>query len=86
MRAHFDPEFSFQSSRNLVPAFSEHINQWCNAFSSGNTSQEHLEAEYKISIIKECKLLAFRLIALSLYGDLFNETVRLPVLRLIKNQ
>ncbi|KAL9045363.1 MAG: hypothetical protein Q9214_001576 [Letrouitia sp. 1 TL-2023] len=76
MRSHFDPEFSYQSSRNIIPIFSESINRWLNALPEANLAVRQKPSEFAQNATKECKRLAFRLIALSLYGDLFTETVR----------
>lgn len=76
MRSHFDPEFSHQSSKTMIPIFSESISRWLDALPGANLAIGARQGEFALNVMKECKRLAFRLIALSLYGDLFNETVR----------
>ena len=76
MRSHFDPEFSYQSSRNIIPTFAQHISQWLDKLPRHNLAeQQPKHNDLTRDVMKECKLLAFRLIAISMYGDIFNETV-----------
>ena len=75
MRSLFDPEFSYQASRSMIPTFSHQINHWLDNPRPENPSGRSIEGAFILSTLKECKLLAFRLIASSVYGDAFDETV-----------
>lgn len=75
MRSYFDPEFSYQSSRSIIPTFSEYIEQWLGSLTKGSLTVQPIMGESAQNVMKECKNLAIRLIALTMYGDSFNESV-----------
>ena len=83
MRSYFDPEFSYQSSRNIIPTFSEYISQWLDNLPKKNLTVQPKQGGFAQDAMKECKLLAFRLIALSMYGDIFDETVSIYLFNLV---
>ena len=80
MRSHFDPEFSFQSSRSIIPIFAEHISLWVDKLPRhSSTEQQPKHKDLTRNVMNECRLLAFRLIAVSMYGEAFNENVSTKV-------
>ena len=75
MRGHFDPEFSHQASMKMVPGFSKEINSWVDSLSKDPIGGSKTPGGFQQDVVKAGKLLAFRLISMSVYGDSFTETV-----------
>jgi hypothetical protein len=74
MRSHFDPDFSHQAATGMIPLFSTEVAGWIDELPARAT---HVSANggFVEDVVKASKLLSFRLISLTLYGDAFDETV-----------
>jgi hypothetical protein len=75
MRSHFDPEFSHSSSLKMLPTFSKTIISWVEGLSGGEEKKQEV---FAADVVTGCKMLAFRLIAMSIYGEALDEEVGFP--------
>jgi cytochrome P450 len=72
MRSHFDPDFSHQAAAGMIPLFSTEIARWIDELSA---KAANANGGFVEDVVKASKLLSFRLISLTVYGDAFDETV-----------
>ena len=79
MRRHFDPEFSFHASTNMIPLFTKHINNWLDDLPKNAIAQKPNGA-FVQDMMKSSKQVALRLIALTMYGEAFDEAVSNQIL------
>jgi hypothetical protein len=77
MRSHFDPDFSHQAATGMIPLFTNEIARWVEELPAKATRANLPNGGFVEDMVKASKLLSFRLISLTLYGDAFDETVRL---------
>ena len=60
----------------MIPTFSEQINQWAeNLPTKAVGGRSRPDGSFVQGPEETCKLLAFRLIAMSIYGEAFDEAV-----------
>lgn len=76
MRSHFDPDFSHHAATGMAPLFSNEIARWVEELPAKATRANLPNGGFVEDMVKASKLLSFRLISLTLYGDVFDETVR----------
>lgn len=76
-RKHFYPEFAYQTSLKAIPKFSLNINQWLESLPYETLKPAAPAGTFVIDVKKPSRLLPFRLVALQLYGEAFNDTVSL---------
>jgi hypothetical protein len=58
----------------MLPTFDKTIISWVDGLSVGQVKKQDL---FTADVVKGCKLLAFRLIAMSIYGEALDEEVRI---------
>lgn len=75
MRSHFDPDFSHQSAMNMIPLFDREISRWIRELPSKALRTDLPNGGFVEDAVKTSKLLSFRLISLTLYGEAFDEQV-----------
>jgi hypothetical protein len=67
IRKHFDPEFAYHPTVQGVPRFMDEIHQWIREITP--------DASLVINAKQSFKFLTFRLLAVQLYGEAFDEKV-----------
>lgn len=75
MRGHFEPDFSHQSAMGMIPLFNTEISRWIRELPSKALRADLPKGGFAEDAVKISKLLSFRLISLTLYGEAFNEQV-----------
>lgn len=85
MRGHFDPEFSFQSAASIIPIFIREIDRWASGLSNHAIRTNLPNGAFVYDLALGCKLLSFRLISLTLYGDAFDDNVGVNVIMIVRS-
>lgn len=76
VRKHFDPEFSFQASRQGIPMFTREIAKWATKLSSTANGHGNHRSSFVLDVSKPTKFLMFELVAHQLYGEAFNQEMK----------
>ena len=75
MRSHFDPEYSHQASTDMIPIFSKEIDIWTEGLARGPQGNASIGGTSVQDVMHVSKVLALRLIALTMYGEALDEEV-----------
>ncbi|KKY25509.1 putative cytochrome p450 monooxygenase [Phaeomoniella chlamydospora] len=73
MRSHFDPEYSHQASTDMIPIFSKEIDIWTEGLARGPQGNASIGGTSVQDVMHVSKVLALRLIALTMYGEALDE-------------
>lgn len=73
IRKYFDPEFSFQASRQAIPKFAASITQWANELGDEGQTHDALRPTFVENVKSRCRLLTFQLVAQQMYGEVYDE-------------
>jgi hypothetical protein len=75
IRKHFDPEFSFQTSRDAIPIFTKSVAEWLDRLVPSSYGEKGTTKSFTIDAKAPCKFLTFKLLIIQLYDDVFSEAV-----------
>ncbi|KAI9849203.1 MAG: hypothetical protein M1838_000223 [Thelocarpon superellum] len=73
MRALFNPEFSHLAAKNMIPLFTQEFSKWAAELSQDGTVVSKGEEKFVIDAAGACRILPFRLIARTCYGNMLTD-------------